>query len=455
MCALLSHLMRVFSFDGTTQRRLHTVRRQVSTQYGKTKHMNPAPWPSFGHVGAWYAGVCSQRILDLSVPTIFLQRWWRQHSLLRERQKLYPIVIGRWAYNVKDAANRINELRGDEGREISMKVMAYEKLYGTNLGVRCDGAVFGRRIRVDGDSYQKVALKAAIPTQSSIQAVKSSIESTIRLGGFDNDDVFPMLVLYGELMCNPKKYGYEVRGMARKFFCFGAVFDPIRENDDTSDAFCGVLKRHGFAAQVASGKIRVRMNDKLSELVQSQGISCAPLLDQGPLREVCFRLEETMKSDDKLEGVVLHGDDGCLFKWKTRTEDESKGYDLLCSLNASHSLKTLELAGVDVEVVGLLTDVAKKEAKAVKSAKGLHQKNQNKTKQDVYDDSTMEMALVSAMSKYDALEVYFERGEMPTILETLKKEVIEDLGARTEEEKKFITRVVGRKVGCLYGKWKK
>lgn len=418
--------------------------------------MNPVPWPSFGHVGAWYAGVCSQRIVDLTVPTIFLQRWWRQHSLSRVRQKLYPIVIGKWAYNVKEAAKRICELRrDDEDRALSMKVMAYEKLDGTNLGVRCDGVVFGRRLRVNGDSYQKIALKDAIPSLTAVQAVKSSIASTIRLGGFDNDDEVPMPVLYGELMCNPDKFDYTERGMSRKFFCFGAVLDNEWENVDKSDALCGVLNRHGFVATVASGKIRVRMNDKLSGLVQAQGISCAPLLDQGPLREVCFRLEEPMKSNDKMEGVVLNGDDGCLFKWKTRIEDESKGYDLLCSLTNSYSPETIELAGIDEEFVGLLKNIAMKEVTAVKGSKRPQQEKQKKkTKQEVYDESTIEKAMISAMSKYDALDAYFERGEIHTILEALKKEMFEDLGACTEEEKKFIARTVGKKVGSLYCKWK-
>lgn len=416
---------------------------------------NPAPWPSFGHVGVWYAGVCSQRISDLTVPTIFLQRWWRQHSLPRVHQKLYPIVIGKRAYNVKDTATRIFELRGDEDKTLSMKVTAYEKLDGTNLGVRCDGAVFGRRLRVNGDSYQKVVLKDAIPTPSAVNTVKSSIASTIRLGGFGTDDKMPMLVLYGELMCNPRKFGYEERGMARKFFCFGAVFDTECKNVDKSDALCGVLNRHGFVATVASGsKIRVRMNDKLSELVQAQGIACAPKLDQGLLREVCFRLEETLKRNGELEGVVLNGDNGCLFKWKTKSEDESKGYDLLCSLTDSHSLKTSKLANVDVEFIGLLKNIAKKEATAAKGSKRSQPKKQNTTKQEVYDKSTMERALASAMSKYDALEVYFERGEMPAILEILKKESFEDLRPCTEEEEKFIARAVGKKVGLLYGKWK-
>jgi hypothetical protein len=50
-----------------------------------------------------------------------------------------------------------------------------------------------------------VVLKGAIPTPTEIQAVKNMIFDGITA----KLDAVPMLVFYGELMCNPSKYGYD------------------------------------------------------------------------------------------------------------------------------------------------------------------------------------------------------------------------------------------------------
>lgn len=176
----------------------------------------------------------------------------------------------------------------------------------------------------------------------------------------------------------------------------------------------------------------------------------SPILGKGPLCELCLTLKETLMSD-KLEGVVLTGKDTSLFKWKTSTEDESKGYNLLSSLLVSFSNEILELACVDVAFAQCLADVAKKEVVA-KNTKIRMKKQKSKTIEP-FEKETIDRAFASALSKYDALEAYFEREERSTILANLNKELVEDLGASTDEEIKFIGRELGKRVGVAYGKW--
>jgi hypothetical protein len=165
--------------------------------------------------------------------------------------------------------------------------------------------------------------------------------------------------------------------------------------------------------------IRMRMNGKLAALVQAVGIPCAPLIDQGPLRDLCFHLKETVMGN-QVEGVVLTGGDGCLFKWKTSLEDESKGHDLLHSRLVSHSTTTLALPGIDFTFVQLLIAVADK-IPAVTRIKTERKKKQKIGTIQAYDEVILKTALASAMSKYDALEAYFERGERVIILANLKR----------------------------------
>jgi len=56
---------------------------------------------------------------------------------------LHPIVLENRAYNIWDSRET---LKNDA--VLDQQVFAYEKLDGTNVGIRCDGAIFGRRQRI-------------------------------------------------------------------------------------------------------------------------------------------------------------------------------------------------------------------------------------------------------------------------------------------------------------------
>jgi len=361
------------------------------------------------------------------------------------------------------------------------EVEAYEKLDGTNLGVRCDGAIYGRRYRIHSDTYQRVRLSGAVPTVVQVIAIKHEISNLLFTYGNERTDtsykteneaqilLLPKLVLYGELMCDLRKFSYNARFKDCNFFCFGVVFDPLlSEDSDTVIPFedmaglCQRLNNCGLNAEIApeSGRIRVVLSEELHSIVRLAGVQCAPTLDKGPLREVCIRLKQTLLSDG-MEGVVLTGKQ-CLFKWKTSFEDESKGHSMLSGILTKYSEETLEFVGVDISFLKLLMDVATSRSKprAIRKEEKMTQRLQQKQYASAkspgpYTISDLEKAMNSATSKYDALDACFDRGERDVIRHDLKKEIVNDLNAVQEEERKCIDSFVNKFVGAAFGKWKK
>lgn len=408
---------------------------------------NSDPWPSFDNLSVWYAERSFRRIKDLTVVAICIQRWWKRNCG-KQPTKLYPILLEERLESVRISVSRLSS----RDSILSQHVHAYEKLDGTNFGVRCDGALFGRRREITGQTYQNVCLTGVIPTPSIVEAVKRSIGQCI---GYE-EAALPMLVLYGELMCNPGRYDYEKRGMGKKYMCFGAMFVPYLMGDESIAASAALnleLQNNGLLATMApeSGRIRLLLNDKLAEMIIAANVECVPLVDQGPLRELCLCNKELLMAS-QIEGACLTGQ-SFLQKWKTGCEDESKGHSLLCSLLDSETEEVLNTAGVDQALLRCLVDVAgNKPAEAKRQRKT---KKTGSTKEQVYSAESLDKALISAMSKYDALEAYFERDEMSAILSLLETEVREDLAATTVEETKCVTKAVRKRVGKAYGSWKR
>ena len=266
---------------------------------------NPAPWASFDHFGVYYVNHCQTLLHELSVPVIYIQRWWRQRH--EPRKKLYPIHVQRSFKTVQETVAKLK--KGDA--LLCSQFRAFEKLDGTNFGIRCDGEMFGRRYRVEGDTYQRVPLVgrvSAIPGEAEVTAVKHAMIGE----GFDNVELF----LYGELMCNPGKFDYKERAMGHKFFCFGAM---ITSTNHCTEILAKLLEK-GFVAYLCKdGQIRVTMNEIFSGCIEKYGVLSAPLLEAGPLRDLCFRVKNNIMMKDGMEGVVLTSDTGGLFKWKTST----------------------------------------------------------------------------------------------------------------------------------------
>jgi len=423
---------------------------------------NPAQWPSFDNWSVGYAiqaerAVGKAKWLETPRAAVLIQRWWRQRGIPRSRQHLFPIVNDNVAYNEKNCYEIY--FKGICLKKIlDQNVFAWEKLDGTNLGVRCDGAIFGRRFQVSEDTYQKIPLGGGIlPQPRTIQRVKATILKGLEpiLGA-----TMPSLVIYGELMCNASRNRYDERGMARKYYAFGAVLhlQPTATHGNShaeknNSELLQALISNGFCARMSREPkyISIHLNDKLFRIFQENYIPCTPMMSQGPLRDVCIALKDKLMAVDEIEGVVLVGQ-GILYKWKTGNEDESRGNSLLASLKKNHSPAILELAGVDLEVLDVLLTVSgnkptQPDSKMTK-VKGKRAKCGND------DNSALSRAYDSALTKFDSVESFFDRGKRDLLIEILVEELEADLEPKTKKEINGVVSFVKKNIGRSYGVWK-
>jgi hypothetical protein len=166
---------------------------------------NPMQWPSFTNLSAWYSEHSRKRLKLLEAVVILVQCWWRRRK--DSSVRLNPIVLERFW----DASGA---LAGTDP-VLDKHVVSYEKLDGTNLGVRCDGLRFGRRQIVSGTSDQKCQLDDIVPTGTQVSTIKTKIEQMVSMD-------LPKFLVYGELMVN-NKFDYIDRKLFKTWICFGAM----------------------------------------------------------------------------------------------------------------------------------------------------------------------------------------------------------------------------------------
>mmetsp|Transcript_20180 Transcript_20180/g.25501 ORF Transcript_20180/g.25501 Transcript_20180/m.25501 type:complete len:389 (+) Transcript_20180:61-1227(+) len=383
---------------------------------------NPNPWPSIENLSKWYAST-TKSAEDIGMN--------------------HPIA-----------------LQGRRREEIF--VYAYEKVDGTNLGIKCDGTIYGRRTKVaDGArSYQNVPLgKHNIPPyDTTLAKVKSSLvslEQVVTTKLPPNNKKAPELILYGELVCIPERYGYEDRGMKSKWLCFGGilVFDDSNANSNTAQEVFSSLAKKGFLVHRRGAEIVLNMNPTLQSLLEDNGIECPRFVDQGTLKDVCLRQKGLMMKS-QLEGLVITGEN-FITKWKIGDEDESSGLSDLKSLLAEKKVRDEDEDDVDgkralivdIELTNCLIEVAGNKTKE----KGMKKK---KVVNNDYDDDILSKAIISAYSKYDALDTYFSNNDVNTIINALVKELVDDLGASSKGQLRCINKFVGSAIGNAYKKWK-
>ena len=107
---------------------------------------------------------------------------------------------------------------------IKFPVIATQKFDGTNVGITEDGLMLGRRlvIRSDASLYQGTCLQEVRDTLKKVNAVKNALlgvacESNIALKERLH------CTIYGELMCNGRRFDYSERGLEGTYACFGII----------------------------------------------------------------------------------------------------------------------------------------------------------------------------------------------------------------------------------------
>jgi len=339
---------------------------------------------------------------------------------------------------------------------LSQEVCVYEKLDGTNFGIRCDGVYFGRRQRVESDTYQRIHLGSDVPDADTIQSIKRTIGNLIGID--DPTTSLPQMIVYGELMCNSDRFHYQQRGLfQKKWLAFGVVFSNCsgsNKNFVRSKDLLDRLLAAGLYGYSIGLKTAICLNPKLASILENAGgggiITCAPFVAKGSLREVCLTQKDLMMKNKDLEGLVITGMNGFISKWKTGQEDESKGSKMLLEIRRKYSPCILRLAGIDDAIMDCFVDVAGNKPEEVKKMYQKHKKNNNKYEPS-YTKSTLERKLVSAMTKYDSVDSYFEpENRMTELIIDLVYEMNTDLQPMTENEMRSIRLFVDQSIVRAY-----
>ncbi|KAG7374812.1 hypothetical protein IV203_013907 [Nitzschia inconspicua] len=431
---------------------------------------NPTQWTNFESLTVWYANRCQDNLNDLNVIVTFIQKWWRFQRKLKRPIKGVTLIgrIGRFKGSAKPPAKAFNNddvrsIRGIARRlqcnvdpKLQQLFRAHEKLDGTNLGVRCDGAVFGRRIRIYGETYQGVDLEGVVPCDEQVRGIK--YDMLVDLFTYDFYET-SQLMIYGELICNPNKFDYSRRCMGYKYYCFGAMVTIQMPTEKLCRQMDTVLRRKGLNFHHViwnndHAVYRIMLNPAFQRMLEGQGISTSLLLGKGTLRQVCLDLKAMMMTDG-FEGVVLTAPiEGTYFKWKTSIEDKSGGFSALSELSQSYSSFVLELAGIDMELVQCLIEVATPKERSDHTCNQIitsrhFESSANFTAED------LDAAYKSALTKFDSLEAYFEREEQWSIIQYLQEEVHMDLSAMTQSDQKIINKSVKSRVMAEYKVWHK
>jgi hypothetical protein len=425
---------------------------------------NPTQWTKFDNLGTWYAGRCQDNLDDLNVVVTFIQKWWRRQQQLK-RKKTAPLIGSDETSepsiipaNATDGKHRsirniAQRLQYRVDPQLQQPYRAHEKLDGTNLGVRCDGAVFGRRFRIHEKTYQGVPLEDTIPCFQQVLGIKHRMLNFQEYIFFDTT----LLTLYGELMVNPNKFDYSRRSMGHKFYCFGAMISIDEPTEQICRDLEARLRKRAFNFhrianhnnEDGNGRAvyRVMLNQAFRKMLSEESIHSTPMMGIGSLREVCLDLKHIMMNDG-FEGVVLTAPiEGKFYKWKTSVEEKSGCHKKLSNISQSYSSFVLDLAGVDLDLLQCLIDVATPKERI--DTVGQKCVSESFTARD------LDVAYESALTKFDSLHAYFERDQQWIIIKYLQEEIYMDLSAITRKDQKIVNNFVKNRVMAVYKTWQK
>eukprot|EP00820_Chromera_velia_P021812 Cvel_30316.t1-p1 / transcript=Cvel_30316.t1 / gene=Cvel_30316 / organism=Chromera_velia_CCMP2878 / gene_product=hypothetical protein / transcript_product=hypothetical protein / location=Cvel_scaffold4302:9238-9941(+) / protein_length=234 / sequence_SO=supercontig / SO=protein_coding / is_pseudo=false len=222
---------------------------------GKVVHVS---WPSIDNYSQRLAARLQDRHKTLSQLAGALQNVWLASRANRTGTEPPPAASVRDA-SAQNLRRRVGAFRASMTiceRELEQPVYVFEKLDGTNVGVDDRGNVFGRRqvVQKGATEYMHTSLKC-LPSLDQLTGVFGKLMDILL------KDQPPSVVLrgalYGELMCNPGRYGYEEKGFARRWFCFGVRLweevggeggaqDEEEEAQKPTESLHGRLIENGF-----------------------------------------------------------------------------------------------------------------------------------------------------------------------------------------------------------------
>lgn len=336
------------------------------------------------------------------------------------------------------------------------------KYDGTNVGVLRDGTLLGRRtvIDVEATSYQKCDLKSMRALDTS-----GALEELISLGA---PTAVHRTALYGELLCN-NLYTYAKEGLAKEWVAFGALLECV---DDA--AACEFARNACTAGMLCSASDRVVCMSTcpaFADVMRRHAVPRVAVTQHTSLCAAVQNLGEWMQGEHG-EGLVLtvahNAGRTSTYKWKISREPQPAGVaalmEIASALRAGADGKAQLLDPAIHELVSTLLTVATHADSTVAQAQA-KVKAPKPSREALVDVEAVQVAIASALTKFDTLEAYFDahgQGGVSTISEQLVAELLadKDLSMPTEGVKrdaavKEVATAVKKYVGLQFGLWKK
>lgn len=357
------------------------------------------------------------------------------------------------------------------------RVTATVKLDGTNVGKEAEGGdLVGRRLRIDESlrEYQRTSLDALRPIDAA--RFKRVLLESMPLACTSGIN---RVTVYGELVCHDL-YDYRAAGLVAGWRAFGAVLGTTH---DAAHETAEALVQSGWAAK-ASGMNHVRLS-ACPRLLDAMNRSDLPTVEAVAVDTpggVCALVDSAspFMLAQKGEGLVVTlqrpNRPLTVRKWKISAEHQPRCVNGLKRLSAKlDSLSAAQSAHLPAKVAETvakllavatapLTDTFKASTGAAFANKYLHAKDSkepalskasaNKAANNERAQAA-DVALRSALTKYDSPEAMFAAGSMPAgVADMLMEEMRVDLAGGDKEATRIAETRVRRYVGQVYAKWK-
>eukprot|EP01048_Picozoa_sp_COSAG05_P003406 COSAG05_NODE_156_length_15696_cov_359.955440_7_plen_435_part_00 len=425
---------------------------------------NPTPWPEIKQhvqrVTHVLNGACDSMA---QAQTVIARRW-------REKQSQGPVDPGRLMSGAPPALTTLADVTTFFTAPGSCTATC--KLDGTNVGIDTEGSLFGRRkaIPEGNQAYQKAPLASLRGRGAQVTALRSAVASAARIPEIES---LPFL-LYGELCVN-NLYDYQAAGAFKSWRVFGAVIQVQQDggdaDEDISDIAVDITRRlvaAGFRARVGNA-IVLSMCDNLRATIQTtnklnptqEPLECVPETARGSMVEVVDQAL-TWMLEMKGEGLVLTypgfaSQFSMLGKWKCAQEPQPKNIEELKQLR-----QRLSEAGDFPPSLhflfpeGVVEMIAKMQAIATVSVAAAATPQKPADGQTTVDNTEVDEAIASALTKFDSPAAYFERNERKQFTTLILEEVMADLKAVGGSKlAKLVIAKVQKTVGQEFGRWKK
>ncbi|XXQ39014.1 RNA ligase domain-containing protein [Plasmodiophora brassicae] len=327
-------------------------------------------------------------------------------------------------------------------------VIAAEKIDGTNFGIGQDGALFGRRFRIEPhrETYQKVPLNIVSAINSS--DVLAHLRDAVGDVGVPDPIDFR---LYGELGCN-QMYSYKDKGFVNAWHCFGAVLRLA--NADDHQQWKDALREARFWFQDAPGRadvIVVISCPAFVEVLSACNVPHARIAFEGTLIDLVAHRRDWMMSGDG-EGLVVsllwpgrHSGQARILKWKMGHEPAAPS----AILALQTTVAMLDRYPADVSLfLTTLHDVMHNGAPETVT----YSRRIRKAK--FARANEFDNAMASAATKLDSPDAYFAKGRAG-LLEYIRCVADEVLLDHPHAPADKVQSYVSKRIGKLYGKWLK